>query len=71
MKASDFKIGDEFRSGPGLWRVTDVGSRVIVAIRLDTTAPDWHVGPPYAVAEVVFDEDDMDGIEAANEQEQA
>lgn len=86
MNHSDFKIGTLFRSGHGFaeWRCTDVGTRVITAIRLDrvekcvmengekktiimrfTQARDegWFNGPPYAVHETVFDEDDMEDCE--------
>ena len=35
MKHSDFAIGDEFWCGGRQWRCTDIGTRVIVAIRLD------------------------------------
>jgi hypothetical protein len=42
------------------WRVTDIGSRVIVAIKIYRLAsPNWYNGPPYAVAETVFDENDI------------
>jgi hypothetical protein len=42
------------------WRVTDIGSRVIVAIKiLRSRDAGWYRGPPYAVAETVFDEDDI------------
>jgi hypothetical protein len=62
MKHSDFHIGCEFTTGTGRWRCTDVGTRTVVAIRLDLAndrASDD--GPPYAVAEYVFDEDDIAG----------
>ena len=36
MKHSDFHIGTEFFTGTGKWRCTDVGTRVIVAISLET-----------------------------------
>ena len=56
------KIGDEFMTETGSWCVTDVGSRVIVAIKLrDDTS--WHNGPPYAVEEVVFDEEDIAALD--------
>ena len=66
-----------------LWRCTDIGSRVVVAIRLDRAEtvsvvvrggkpgpetrsvidsrddPSWFNGPPYAIAETVFDEYDF------------
>ena len=35
MKHSEFKIGGAFRCGGRQWRCTDVGTRTIVAIRLD------------------------------------
>lgn len=61
MKKDDFHIGLEFYTGSGKWRCTDIGTRVIVAIRLDKTDESWYNGPPYAVAEMVFDEYDMAG----------
>lgn len=51
-----FAIGCEFRCGGKRWRCTDVESRVIAAICLDDPVdPAWLDGPPYAVAETVFD----------------
>jgi hypothetical protein len=82
MKHSDFRIGVEFTTGAGRWRCTDIGTRVITAIRLDevriatvsggvksmralcyaeANAEGWFNGPPYAVAESVFDEDGQEG----------
>ena len=78
MKHSDFQIGCEFTTLVGRWRCTDIGTRVIVAIRIDLVETrsivdghpvrryltqeeadleGWFKGPPYALAEVVFDED--------------
>ena len=34
MKLSEFRIGSEFVCG-GRWRCTDIGTRVVVAIRVD------------------------------------
>jgi hypothetical protein len=66
MKHSDFRIGYEFLSGSGLWRCTDVGKRTIAAIRLNhDDDPSWYNGPPYAVAEFIFDEEDIAGCEPA------
>ena len=90
MKASDFEIGDKFviPFTGDRYRITDVGSRVIVAICIssvrymtlgtDSTmgrdieltqseaeARGWFRGPPYAVAERVFDEDDLAVIKKA------
>jgi hypothetical protein len=62
MEHSDFVIGDTFWCDGQAWRCTDIGTRVITAIRLDhDNDPSWYNGPPYAVAEVVFDEYDMAG----------
>ena len=62
MKASDFKIGDEFTYEDVTWRVTDVGSRVIAAIRVTGEDPLNLVGPTYSVVEFVWDEDDLEGL---------
>jgi hypothetical protein len=82
MKHEEFLIGEEFWCGGNQWRCTDIGTRVIVAIKLGTQEivvatrddknpdllnmrhettddPSWFNGPPYAVAEHVFDEDDI------------
>lgn len=55
-----WKIGMEFWTGSTHWRVTDVGSRTISAVRLDRNRdPSWYNGPPYAVLEHVIDENDL------------
>jgi hypothetical protein len=58
MKPTDFHIGLEFFGRAGFrWRCTDVGTRTILAIRLDPDDdPNWHQGPPYIAEEAVFDE---------------
>jgi hypothetical protein len=61
MRHSDFYIGLEFFTATGRWRCTDVGSRVVIAIRLDAPDTSWYHGPPYAVAESVLDENDVGG----------
>lgn len=61
MTRDDFQIGAEFYTTAGKWRCTDIGSRVIVAIRLDQDDVSWYAGPPFAVAEWVLDEYDQDG----------
>ncbi len=85
MKPSHFNIGDEFIMANGWrWRITDIGTRVVVAIRIQPLVLQskrdgkirreeiseieaghygWFDGPPYAVAEQVFDECDLEGIE--------
>jgi hypothetical protein len=66
MKHSDFKIGTEFLTAAGRWRCTDVGTRTMAAIKLDLDHdPGWYNGPPYAVAEHVFDEDSIEGCAPA------
>ena len=63
MEKKDFKIGQGFFTATGKWRCTDIGTRVIVAIKLDKDDESWYNGPSYAVAEEVFDEyafDDCD-----------
>jgi hypothetical protein len=60
MEHTDFRIGLEFYMGGAKWRCTDVGTRTIVAIKLDAPDASWYNGPPYAVAEHVIDEDDRE-----------
>ena len=61
MTKSKFSIGNEFYTGSGKWRCTDIGTRVIVAIQLNQEDERNYNGPPYSIAENVFDEYDMDG----------
>ena len=65
MEHKDFYIGKEFTCSERRWRCTDVGTRVIIAMRIDDYPddPSWYNGPPYAVAEVVFDEYDIEVCE--------
>lgn len=64
MKHSDFEVGVEFFTATGKWRCTDLGRRTVIAIRLDHPEDaSWYNGPPYAVAETVFDEDDLGGCQ--------
>lgn len=89
MQHSDFQIGVEFKLNGARYRCTDVGSRTVIAIRIDEVAvveyePKSHSldqqaarywpkkmnyiqaheaglfnGPPYALEERVFDENDI------------
>lgn len=61
MIKEEFQIGLEFYTATGKWRCTDIGTRMIVAIKLDQTDESWYNGPPYAVVESVFDEYDFGG----------
>jgi len=75
MQHSEFDIGMEFTTEEGRrrWRVTDVGTRVVTAIRIDQVESSrgclmsfaeaeqagWFRGPPYALAERIFAECDQ------------
>lgn len=65
MNHNAFLIGHSFFTATGTWRCTDVGTRTIAAIRIaGAGVPEdssWFDGPPYAVAEIVFDENDQMG----------
>ena len=76
MKHEDFSIGREFYTATGKWRCTDIGTRTVTAIHIGCVElahgsgtdseriPEdlsGFNGPPYAVAEHVFDEFDMAG----------
>ncbi len=80
MQHSEFNIGGDFCCGGRQWRCTDIGTRTIIAIRIDSVevgssmperrrslshaeaeAEGWFNGPPYAVAESVFNENDIEG----------
>ena len=72
------RISGSRRSRGRLWRCTDIGTRIIVVIRIDqvqvggspalrrslsgaeAAAEGWFSGPPYAVVESVFDENDIE-----------
>lgn len=83
MQHEEFAIGLEFHCGGKRWRCSDIGTRVIVAISLESREmvrvevdPDDKAkrtetrfmsddprdldGPPYGVAEHVFDEYDIE-----------
>jgi hypothetical protein len=56
------KIGQEFRNPTTQqrWRVTDLGTRTFLAVGISDphveADPSWLNGPPYGVAEEVWDE---------------
>ena len=78
---SDFVIGETFWTEEGAFRCTDIGRRVVVAVKLgprqvsraETVGgevrvtkridddPSWLNGPPYALVEHVFDENNLPG----------
>lgn len=64
MKLDDFSLGTYFRTPDGdHWKVSDKGSRVVVAIPVGTDNapidPDMLKGPPFNIPEYVFDEENM------------
>ena len=59
MEHSDFKMGLEFWMSGAKWRVTDIGTRTIIAIKLDQEDARNYNGPPYSVVEGVIDEYDL------------
>jgi hypothetical protein len=81
IELSDFVIGETFWTHHGAFRCTNIGTRVVVAVKLGPPAvsraesvhgelritnwidddPSWLNGPPYAVEEVVFDENELVG----------
>ena len=63
MKKEDFQIGVEFYTGTGKWRVTDIGTCTIIAIKLGELEESYYTGPPYLVLEHVFDEYDFGGCD--------
>jgi len=64
MKLDEFVIGKTFWFCGHRWRCTDIGTRTVAAIKLDRDDdPSWYDGPPYVVAETVFDEDDIPDCE--------
>jgi len=63
MKRSEFMIGNWFTCGDRLWMVTDIGARTIIAIPFKEG---WMLGPPYALDEIVFDENDLPGCTCLN-----
>jgi hypothetical protein len=63
MEHNAFRIGDRFWTATGEWQCTDVGTRTIVAVKIDPNViadPSWLNGPPYALAEHAFDEYDLE-----------
>ena len=67
VKHEQFKIGLEFWMSGNKWRCTDIGTRTIIAIRLDDVDsridrgddPSWYNGPPYSIVEHALDEYDL------------
>lgn len=60
MLLEEFTIGIEFELSDKKCRCTDVGSRAVIAIKLDKDDLTYYHGPPYAVEEIVLDEYDLE-----------
>lgn len=60
MTRDDVAIGSMFICNSRMWKVTDIGTRTIAAI---PQKEGWMAGPPYAQAEIVFDENDLPACE--------
>lgn len=61
MEFEEFDIGAPFFTATGTWVCTDKGSRTVIAVKVDEHDISWLSGPPYLVAETVFDENDLPG----------
>jgi hypothetical protein len=62
LEHNEFVIGQRYWCGGSPWRCTDVGTRIITAIKLEHDDDPWmYNGPPYKVVEYVFDEYDIQG----------
>jgi hypothetical protein len=59
MDHTAFVIGLEFWKSGARWRCTDVGTRTVVAIKLEHENKLLQEGPPYAVDEYLLDEYDL------------
>ncbi|HZC34117.1 MAG TPA: hypothetical protein VE242_00815 [Chthoniobacterales bacterium] len=68
LKPENCFIGMEFWSDGGHWRCTDVGTRTVIAIKLDQEDPRNYSGPPYMVVEDAMDEFDLQTCYATKEE---
>ena len=62
----EFQIGSRFWCGGREWLCTDIGTRVVVGVLVPADLS-LLAGPPYALAEEVFDEYDMVGCRGERE----
>jgi hypothetical protein len=52
MRSSDFRIGMECWMSGARRRCTDIGTRLVIAIKLNQDDdPSWYKGPPFGVCE--------------------
>jgi hypothetical protein len=60
MRLSDFSIGLEFWMSGARWRCTGIGTRLVIAIKINhEDDPSWYEGPPYAEVESTIDAHDL------------
>lgn len=62
MQLAEFAIGQDFTTGSGrIFRCTDIGTRTVIGVphKANAAKEGWLAGPPYAAAEIVFDEIDL------------
>ena len=59
MEHREFKKDMEFWMSGAKWRVTDIGTRTVIAIKLDQEDSRNYNGPPYSIVEHVIDEYDQ------------
>lgn len=71
MQHSNFTRGQSFWMSGCHWRCTDIGERVITAIKIDQEDASWYNGPPYAVLETVIDEYDFEACYLTREEDAA
>lgn len=76
VKIEDFKIGEYFHTAAATYLCTDIGTRIITAIRVPDAEYEkkefqdkelWMKGPPYILPEEVFDEEKMEGCYTSTE----
>jgi len=56
MRKADFYIGLEFYMGTGKWQCTDIGTRVVIAIRIDQVQVCKSDGKGNTTTEIVTDD---------------
>jgi hypothetical protein len=59
MLLSEFRIGLPFYYQDNRFICTDIGMRVVIAVRVEDENITVIEGPPYVIPERIFDEDDI------------
>jgi hypothetical protein len=68
MLLSEFNIGSFFYLNGNKWYCTDIGTRVVIAIKVVGDDKSYYDGPPYSAVEVIFDEMDIKECTATSSQ---